>query len=47
MAEFQNDVQKWVQIDNEIKRASTHVKTLRETRNNLSDKILSMLMNII
>lgn len=41
MAEFQNDVQKWVQIDNEIKRASSHVKTLRETRNNLSDKILS------
>ncbi len=41
MSDFQRKIQTWVQIDNEIKKASTHLKTLRSSKNDLSDQIIS------
>jgi len=41
MGDFQKKIQDWVQIDNEIKKASTHLKNLRSSKNHLSDQIIS------
>ena len=41
MSDFQRKIQNWVQIDNEIKKASLHLKTLRASKNDLSDQIIS------
>ena len=39
--EFQQNIQSWVQIDNQIKKASANLSQLRERRNNLQDNITS------
>tara|TARA_B100001093_G_scaffold409938_1_gene399092 strand:+ start:1587 stop:1937 length:351 start_codon:yes stop_codon:yes gene_type:complete len=39
--DFQKNIQDWVQLDNEIKRANNHIKTLRNNKHNLSDKIMA------
>jgi len=38
---FENNIQYWVQIDNEIKKHNTELKSLRNKRNDLSDIIIS------
>ena len=38
---FENNIQYWVQIDNEIKKHNTELKQLRCKRNELSDNIIS------
>jgi seryl-tRNA synthetase len=38
---FENQIQKWVSIDNEIKKLNEKTKLLRETRNQLSEDIIS------
>lgn len=40
-SEFQQNIQNWVQIDNQIKKASANLSQLRERRNNLQDHITS------
>ncbi len=37
---FENQIQKWVAIDNELKEASEKVGALRDERNDLRDSIL-------
>ena len=39
--EFQQNIQSWVQIDNQIKKASANLSQLRERRNNIQDHITS------
>ena len=38
---FENQIQKWVSIDNEIKNLNEKTKLLRETRNQLSENIIN------
>ena len=38
---FQENVKSWVQVDNQIKRLSTHVSELRDKRKNIQDHITS------
>jgi hypothetical protein len=38
---FENNIQSWVQVDNEIKKHNTEVKSLRNKRNELSYNIIS------
>ena len=37
---FENQIQKWVAVDNELKEASEKVGALRDERNDLRDSIL-------
>ena len=36
---FENNIQKWVAVDNQLKSLNDKIKTLRETRNTLSGDI--------
>jgi len=36
---FENKIQKWVQLDNELKKLNEQVKQLREQRNSLENSI--------
>jgi hypothetical protein len=38
---FENQIQQWVQIDNQIKELNEKTKTLREKRNTLEENITS------
>lgn len=38
---FENNIQKWVAVDNQLKTLNEKIKSLRETRNTLSDDITS------
>jgi hypothetical protein len=38
---FENKIQQWVSIDNEIKTLNEKVKLLRDSRNNLSQNIIT------
>jgi len=38
---FENNVQKWVSIDNEIKRLNEKLKSLRDEKNSLNTQIIS------
>ena len=38
---FQKNVKSWVQVDNQIKRLSTHIGELRDQRKNIQDHITS------
>jgi len=38
---FENNIQKWVAVDNQLKSLNEKIKTLRETRNSLSGDITS------
>lgn len=38
---FQNNIKSWVQVDNQIKRLSTHIGELRDQRKNIQDHITS------
>jgi len=38
---FENNIQKWVAVDNQLKSLNDKIKTLRETRNTLSGDITS------
>ena len=38
---FEEQIKEWVQIDNQIKQYNTHVKTLRQQKNNLSNNIIA------
>jgi hypothetical protein len=38
---FENNIKEWVQIDNQIKQYSLHVKELRKQKNNLSNNIIA------
>ena len=38
---FENQIQKWVSIDNEIKNLNEKTKLLRDTRNKLSESIIN------
>jgi hypothetical protein len=38
---FENNIQKWVAVDNQLKSLNDKIKTLRETRNTLSSDITS------
>tara|TARA_B100000902_G_C27273847_1_gene897787 strand:+ start:948 stop:1298 length:351 start_codon:yes stop_codon:yes gene_type:complete len=40
MSNFENDIKEWVSIDNKIKTINDELRTLRETRNDKTDKIL-------
>lgn len=41
MSSFENQVQQWVFLDDQIKKINEQVKELREKRNQASDNILS------
>lgn len=38
---FENQIQKWVSIDNEIKNLNEKIKLLRDSRNQLSENIIN------
>ena len=38
---FEENIQSWVSLDNEIKKINEKIKALREQRNNISSDILS------
>jgi len=38
---FEENIKEWVQIDNQIKQYNTHIKALRQKKNNLSDNIIA------
>lgn len=38
---FEDQIKEWVQIDNQIKQYNSHVKTLRQQKNNLSNNIIA------
>lgn len=38
--DFQNNIKKWVSIDNQIKYFNDKIKLLREEKNNLKDNII-------
>lgn len=38
---FENQIQQWVSIDNQLKQINENVKELRERRNTLEEKIIS------
>ena len=38
---FENNIQKWVSIDNEIKRLNEKLKSLRDEKNGLNTQIIS------
>jgi hypothetical protein len=38
---FENKIQKWVSIDNEIKNLNEKIKLLRDSRNELSENIIN------
>ena len=38
---FEQNIQQWVQIDNQLKNLTEKVKELRENKNNISEKIYS------
>ena len=38
---FENQIQKWISIDNEIKNLNEKTKLLRDTRNQLSENIIN------
>ena len=37
---FENQIQQWVSVDNEIRNINEKIKTLRDTRNTLSENII-------
>lgn len=39
MAKFKKEVKKWIKIDNDIKEAMTHIKTLKDKKNELENVI--------
>jgi len=38
---FEDNIKKWVLIDNQIKQYAAHIKSLREQKNGLSDIIIA------
>lgn len=38
---FENEIKKWVSVDNEIKNLNEKTKLLRDTRNKLSESIIN------
>ena len=42
---FEQNIQNWVSVDNEIKTINDKIKLLREQRNNFSSNILSYVQN--
>jgi hypothetical protein len=38
---FENEIKKWVSVDNEIKNLNEKTKILRDTRNKLSESIIN------
>ena len=38
---FEQEIDDWINIDNEIKRLSDYINKLKERKNNLHDKIIS------
>jgi hypothetical protein len=39
---FENNIQKWVSIDNEIKRLNEKLKGLRDEKNGLNTQIIAI-----
>lgn len=38
---FEENIRKWITLDNQIKKFTTHVKSLREQKTHLSDTIIA------
>jgi tartrate dehydratase beta subunit/fumarate hydratase class I family protein len=38
---FEQEIDEWINLDNEIKRVSEHITKLKERKSNLQDKIIS------
>ena len=38
---FENQIQQWVQIDNQVRKLNDQIKELRDKRNNLEEGIIS------
>lgn len=42
---FENEVQQWVQVDNQLKKLNEQVKQLRDQRNSIENKITNYAKN--
>jgi hypothetical protein len=42
MDRFQQNIQKWVEVDNKIKKLNNEIREARQMKNNLSDSIFSV-----
>ena len=38
---FEEKIKEWVLVDNQIKQYNTHIKSLRQQKNNLSNNIIA------